>query len=81
VAKGEKTKVIRTDLERCARVYRTDKEASRALKVFTRTFVQLCRQYRIETPNDRERRKRVRWEQMDLFGIRSGFLREALMNR
>ena len=67
------TKITRAELERAAQVYRTDKEASRVLKLYTERFVRLCRQYGIETPDERERRKRARWEQMDLFGIGSKF--------
>ncbi len=45
-------------IERAARVYASNQDASRALGIAGGTFGRLCRQYGIETPFARSRRKR-----------------------
>ena len=51
-------KVPKEWLERAARVYASNQEASRALGIANGTFGRLCRQYAIETPFARQRRRR-----------------------
>ena len=38
------------ELARVARMYKSNKDASRALGITTQAFGRLCRQHRIETP-------------------------------
>ena len=45
-------------IERAARVYASNQEASRALGIAGGTFGRLCRLYGIETPFARQRRRR-----------------------
>ena len=54
-------KVIRSELERAARMYRTNKDASWALGIGGLSFRRLCRRYGIETPCRRKRRIREEW--------------------
>lgn len=49
--------VIREDLERVARLYRSNKEASRALGIHPGSFSRLCRQHGILTPYMRRQRR------------------------
>ena len=51
-------KVPREWLERAARVYNSNADASRALGIAGGTFGRLCRQYGIETPFARQRNAR-----------------------
>ncbi len=51
-------KVPREWLERAARVYNSNAEASKALGIAGGTFGRLCRQYGIETPFARQRNAR-----------------------
>ncbi|MBT4612091.1 MAG: hypothetical protein HOC05_18750 [Gemmatimonadetes bacterium] len=51
-------KVPRDWLERAARVYNSNADASKALGTAGGTFGRLCRQYKIETPFARHRRRR-----------------------
>ena len=51
-------KVPREWLERAARVYNSNAEASKALGIAGGTFGRLCRQYGIETPFARQRAAR-----------------------
>lgn len=46
----------RKRIERVARMYRQNKEASQALGITLRSFSRLCRKYEIETPYNRKRR-------------------------
>ena len=46
-------------VERVARIYATNGEASRALGIVQRSFFRLCQRYRIETPAARQRRRRA----------------------
>ena len=47
------------DLERVARLYKSNKEASAALGIHPRSFARLCRQHGIPTPYVRRRRART----------------------
>ncbi|MBD04917.1 MAG: hypothetical protein CME24_11300, partial [Gemmatimonadetes bacterium] len=51
-------KIPRDWIERAARVYNSNADASRALGIAGGTFGRLCRQYKIETPFARQRRAR-----------------------
>lgn len=51
-----KSEVTRRQLERAARMYRTNRDATRALGVGNSTFYKLCRQFDIEMPVERMRR-------------------------
>ena len=51
-------KVPRDWLERAARVYNSNADASKALGIAGGTFGRLCRQHKIETPFARHRRRR-----------------------
>lgn len=46
-------------IERAARVYNSNADASKALGIAGGTFGRLCRQYGIETPFARQRRART----------------------
>ena len=50
-------KVSREAIERVARIYNQNKEASQALGISLRYFARLCRHYEIETPYARRRRR------------------------
>ena len=45
-------------IERVARIYASNQEASRALGIAPGSFSRLCRLYKIETPYARKRRRR-----------------------
>ncbi len=66
-----KTNVIRMEIERAARMYRTVKDASQALGIGEKTFVDLCHRYSVETPCERERRKQAEWEEKTGAGRRA----------
>jgi len=46
--------ILRVEVERAARVCRTNRDASRVLGISEHTFVMLCRGYGIQLPDDRE---------------------------
>jgi uncharacterized protein YjhX (UPF0386 family) len=46
----------REQIERVARVYKCNQDASRALGITIRSFSRLCRKYGVESPFDRRRR-------------------------
>lgn len=48
-------------IERAARIYASNDEASRALGIAPGSFSRLCRRYQIETPYARKRRRREEW--------------------
>ena len=50
-------KVSSQEIERVARIYNQNKDASAALGISLRYFARLCRQYGIETPYARRRRR------------------------
>jgi len=55
--KGEgMQKTSRERVERAARIYASNKEASRALGITLGSFGRLCREYGIETPYERRRK-------------------------
>lgn len=51
-------KVNRERIERVARIYANNQDASRALGIASGTFGRLCRQYGIETPYARRNKRR-----------------------
>ena len=51
-------KIERERVERVARIYSSNKEASQALGIEMQSFGRLCREYGIETPYVRRRRLR-----------------------
>ena len=51
-------KTDRARVERAARIYASNKEASSALGIALGSFGRLCQQYGIETPYARRRRRR-----------------------
>jgi len=56
----KKIRVTRTQVERAARMYRTNRDATRALGIGNNTFYKLCKEYNIEMPVERIRRVRSR---------------------
>ena len=50
-------KISREEVERCARMYRTNKDAAEALGIKSESFSALCRKYRLETPYKRRQKK------------------------
>jgi hypothetical protein len=50
--------ITRGQIERVARLYKSNQHAGQALGIETRSFSRLCRRYRIETPYARARRRR-----------------------
>jgi histone H3/H4 len=48
-------------MERVARLYRSNKEASEALGITVQAFSRICRQHGIETPHKRQQRGRQRF--------------------
>ena len=53
-------KTPRKRVERVARIYASNKDASAALGIAPGSFSRLCREYGIETPYSRRRRRLVR---------------------
>lgn len=49
--------ITREQIERVARIYKTNEDASQALGIAMRSFGRLCRKYGIETPYIRKRRR------------------------
>ncbi len=49
--------ISRDQVERVARIYKTNEDASRALGIEMRSFGRLCRRHGIETPWARKRRR------------------------
>ena len=49
--------ITREQVERVARIYKTNQEASQALGIVMRSFARLCRKYGIETPYVRKQRQ------------------------
>ena len=50
-------RIERDRVERVARIYASNQDASRALGIAMRSFGRLCREYGIETPYGRKRRR------------------------
>ena len=50
----------REQIERVARMYKCNQDASRALGITIRSFSRLCRKYEIESPFARRQRQRCR---------------------
>ena len=50
----------REQIERVARMYKCNQDASRALGITIRSFSRLCRKYEIESPFARRQRQRYR---------------------
>ena len=53
------TERCRKDIERAARMYSGNREAARALGIHHGKFRELCREYGVETPYERERRRKL----------------------
>ncbi len=53
-------KIERERVERVARIYSSNQEASQALGIVMQSFGRLCREYGIESPYARRRRLRQR---------------------
>ena len=51
-------KIDKEELERAARIYKSNKEASAALGIACGSFSRACRIHGVETPYSRARRKR-----------------------
>jgi hypothetical protein len=49
--------VPRDAIERVARMYHSNSDASAALGIAMRSFGRLCRRYEVETPYERKRRR------------------------
>jgi hypothetical protein len=49
--------ISRDRIERVARIYANNQDASRALGIALRSFSRLCRRYEVETPYARRRRR------------------------
>jgi hypothetical protein len=49
--------IPKEQIERAARVYKTNLDAGRALEISVHHFSRLCRRYGIETPYARRRRR------------------------
>ena len=50
--------ISRDRIERVARIYASNTDASRALGIALRSFSRLCRRYNVETPYARAARRR-----------------------
>lgn len=50
-------KIDQRQVERCARMYRSNKDAAAALGVSAPNFGRLCRRYGLETPSARHTRR------------------------
>ena len=55
--KGRQRKISREEVERCARLYHTNKDAAEALGIRSDSFSALCRKYGLETPYRRRERR------------------------
>lgn len=51
------SKIERERIERVARIYASNQDASQALGIAMRSFGRLCREYGVETPYARRRRR------------------------
>jgi hypothetical protein len=51
--------ISREQVERVARLYKSNQDASQALGIAMRSFSRLCRRHGIETPWARRRRRQV----------------------
>ena len=49
-------KTPRDQVERVARIYKSNKDASQALGITLQAFARVCRRYGIETPYQRRRK-------------------------
>lgn len=54
----KRIEVTRKQVERAARMYRTNRDAIRALGIGNNTFYKLCKEFNIEMPVQRMRRMR-----------------------
>lgn len=51
-------KIAKERIERVARIYKSNREASRALGMAPESFARACRHYRIDTPYMRQMKRR-----------------------
>lgn len=56
--------ISRERIERVARIYASNGDASRALGIAMRSFSRLCRRYEVETPHARRRRRRQKCQSL-----------------
>ena len=49
--------ITREQIERVARIYKTNQDASQALGIAMRSFSRLCRKYGIDTPYVKKRKR------------------------
>ena len=56
--------ISRERIERVARIYASNQDASRALGIAMRSFSRLCRRYEVETPHARRRRRRQKCQSL-----------------
>ena len=52
-------KVARDEVERAARIYRTNKAAAAAMGISATTFDKLCRKYGVDSPHARSQRAKA----------------------
>ena len=52
------TKITKEELERVARIYKSNADASSALGIALGSFSRACRRYGVETPYKRKQRQR-----------------------
>ena len=64
-------KVQREQIERAARLYKSNKDASLALGITLQAFGRICKRYGIETPYERRRTSRRRMRRME--GLAEGW--------
>lgn len=51
-------KIAKERIERVARIYKSNRDASRALGMAPESFARACRRYRIDTPYMRQMKRR-----------------------
>ena len=64
MARIDRQQFDRERIKRVARIYRTTGDAARALDIRPSSFARLCRRFNIETPTERNQRKRGGGAQM-----------------
>ena len=57
MSQGTAVQRTREEVEQVARVYKSIKDAARALGIAEKTFSKLCRRYGVETPYQRKKRE------------------------
>ena len=57
MSQGMAVQRTKEEVEQVARVYKSIKDAARALGIAEKTFSKLCRRYGVETPYQRKKRE------------------------